>query len=412
MTPLIDTKNLSQWLEYIQHLHSNVIDFDLARIRPIADQLNLTHFDCPVVVVAGTNGKGSIVRLLESIYTRNEYKVGAYTSPHLIRFNERIRVQNEDVSDESLINAFQSIEAARGAIPLTYFEFTTLTALWIFKQLSLDVIVLEVGMGGRLDAVNIVESDVSVIASISMDHLDYLGKTREAIAYEKCGIMRAGKPCVYGDKDIVKTVIEEAQHKEAILHTPNIVSSEGDAWMRGACLNPENIKVALAVQKLLNIQLPINQESMRSIVLNTPLSGRFECIHFRCCIVYDVAHNPASCEWLAQQLNRQACKGKTIAVTSMLNDKLIKESFAPMVNVVDRWIVADLATEMMGRRSDANLLVEALRANGVNEVEAYKNVEEGFRVALDNCDEDDRIVVFGSFYTVSAVKEFMKEFHP
>jgi dihydrofolate synthase/folylpolyglutamate synthase len=372
---------LDEWLNYIETRYKRKVELGLERVSVVAKELNLTSFPCPVITVAGTNGKGSCVAYLETIWLKAGYKVGAYTSPHLLNFNERIRINGKDIDDQSLCEAFEIIDAFNCS--LTYFEFITLAALYIFKSTDLDVLLLEVGLGGRLDAVNVVHNDVAVITSVAIDHVAYLGDTREKIGLEKAGIMRRGKIAVCGDPSPPQSLIKHAENLGVDLY-----------------FSPNNRLTVSMVIKLLESRLPVSDDIIREGLARAFVPGRFQCFNDPSTIILDVAHNPAAADFLAGQLAKKYCVGKTLAVVGMLKDKDIAGTLQPMLNLVDEWYVADLCVE---RGAKGKILWQYLQEFGQKACYTYKSVTEAYLKAVANCGKKDRIIIFGSFYTVGEV---------
>lgn len=418
MKQFLNKPVLSEWLDYIAHLHPFAIDMGLSRVSVIADQLGLTKIKCPVITVGGTNGKGSCVSFLENIYLAAKYKVGAYTSPHLLEFNERIRLDGLSIDDESLIKAFEVIEKARGNQTLTFFEFTTLAALYIFQQAPLDVLILEVGLGGRLDAVNVVDADLSVITTIDLDHMDRLGPTRDSIAREKVGIMRAGKPTVCGDPNPPDIILKTAEELNSSLFGFGKCFSyqlEQDQWhwsgpkkkylgLPMLTLKYQNAATSLMVVELLQNRLPVKLNAIKEGLGATYLPGRFEKITISSipCIL-DVGHNPQAAHWFAEQLHSES-KCRTLAVIAMLKDKVVDQTLHFLLPLVDSWYLAGLDCP---RGGDSSHIVDYLSAKKVKSWYNFASVKEAFAAALKTCHDgiETRIIVFGSFHTVAAVKE-------
>ena len=387
--------DLEDWLQQIETYHPEAIKLGLDRLKPIATKMGLIHFSCPVITVAGTNGKGTVVNGLAELFHRSGYRVGAYLSPHIFKFNERIQLQRESVSDELLCSAFSKIDAARGNIPLTYFEFTTLAALLIFQQASLDVLVLEVGLGGRLDAVNIVEPDVCVITSIGLDHQSWLGDTREAIAVEKAGIMRAHKPVVIGDPNPPANLVEIAHQMadpvlcygqdflDAPVHFPQLVSS--------------NVACVWEVARLLEARLPVNLELISKNWTHFSVTGRCETICENPLVIRDVSHNQDSYDQLANYLKTLARKGRRLAVFSCYRDKLNPTLLDSLKSVMDAWWIAPLAET---RGASVEELLELLESETV---EVCSDIPSAFSTVQSVAGVDDVIVVFGSFAVLSLI---------
>jgi len=390
----------------------------LARVQAVAHAANLLNLDCPVITVGGTNGKGSTVATLTAIYCAAGYKVGTYTSPHIIDFNERIVLNNQPVNDELLVQAFQAIEAVRAQtqISLTYFEFTTLAAFWIFKQAKLDIAILEVGLGGRLDAVNIIDADVAVVTSIGLDHTDWLGDTREAISFEKAGIFRGQRHAIYGESNPPQPLVDHAQQIGAKLHIKHrdfSFEQQGQTWsFRGEKLTLTNFpkprlaldNVATALAAIQYAPLPVSEQAIKAGVSQAQLAGRAERLQYKNIeIVADVAHNPHGASFFMQQL--AANKGRTLAVFAMLADKDIAGTLAACLGRIDVWFVAGLDG---ARGTTAEQIAPLLQDNGMYIGGKYQTVAAAMRAACQTAQAGDRILVFGSFYTVAAAKQWLQ----
>ncbi len=403
------SKTLSDWLDHIANLHTSSIDLGLSRILPLAQELHLRQFPCPVVVVAGTNGKGSVIRSLESIYLAGNYRVAAYTSPHLIRFNERLRIDGVESSDSDWQEAFAVIERARQCT-LSFFEYTTLAALWICQQKKPDVILLEVGLGGRLDAVNVVNSQVAVVTTIALDHMDWLGGTREKIGFEKAGIFPHSQLTVCGDPDPPETVKAQYlyqrdydyQVSEAHWQWHGIKKHYHDLPLPR--LKLQNVATALMVTELLD--LPLSQAQLCQAMHDICLSGRYERYEGQPLIIVDVAHNPQSCAYLAQCFSQEKVVGKRHAVVGMLADKAIAESLNVLKPLIDQWWLADLTQTPRG--ADAVTLQDYL-AQSHTQSQQFNSVELALDQALQQANVEDSILVFGSFHTVAAAKPLLEE---
>lgn len=415
------------WLAYLETLHPKAIALGLHRVRAVAGRL-AANIECPVITVTGTNGKGSTCAMLESILRTAGYRVGLYTSPHLMRYHERVRVAGAEVTDAELLRAFAAVEDARLAtvdvhgepILLTYFEFGTLAALWIFARAGLDVLVLEVGLGGRLDAVNIIDADVAVMTSVDIDHVEYLGAERESIGREKAGIFRGGRPAVCGDANPPESVVAYAAAIGAILHVAGRDFghiAEGRQWrysgqreryglpfpaLRGH-YQLGNAAVVLAVLDILRDRLPVSAGAVRDGLLTVALPGRFEVLPGRPMIVFDVAHNPHAARALASALGEMGYHPETIAVCGMLADKDLAGVVAAMKSRVDRWFLGSLPGP---RGATAVTIRDKLLMAGVDPamVRSFDSIAEAVVAARDAAGEADRIVVFGSFLTVAAAK--------
>lgn len=402
-------ETLNEWLHYIETIHPQSIVFGLDRIRLVAKRLNVLEFSCPVVTIGGTNGKGSCVAIIEAIMIQSGYRVGAYTSPHLMQFNERIRLNNQMVDDVTLCEAFCAVEKAREKTLLTYFEFSTLVALYIFKTAKPDIILLEVGMGGRLDAVNIIDPSIAIISTISLDHTKWLGSSREAIGLEKAGIIRAGRPIICGDYVPPHSVIERAKILKANLYLLGHdfhYSERGDHWewqsgdwsfkLSMPALPTQNVATALRAVQLLSDNFKIDEETVKQCAATTKIWGRFQRIKDD--FILDVAHNPAATKWLFNRINALELPGQIHAVVGMLAEKDIENTLLPLKPLISQWYVCDLAEK---RAASAHLLKENLKNLGVVKCKTYPSVKEGLSFAIKEKNTDDVILVFGSFHTVS-----------
>ncbi len=418
---------LADWLERCDRLHPKEIDMTLERSQRIAARLGLA-FDVPVIVVAGTNGKGSTCAMLESIALAAGYRVGLYSKPHLVHFEERCRVNGRMVDAAELLPHFEAVEAARvaEALSLTYFEFTTLVIARLLSQTPLDLVILEVGLGGRLDAVNVVDADCAVITSIDIDHTEYLGHTREAIGFEKAGIMRAGRPVVVSDPMPPQSIIDRAAELGADLwRFGRDFNYSGDkqqwSWagrhkrfnalaypaLRGAnqLLNASGV---LAAFEALHQRLPITAQAVRSGFAQVELAGRFQIVPGQPTLVLDVAHNPHSVATLAQNLDQMGFFPRTHAVLGVMHDKDIDTILTRMAPLVDHWHFTDLPRPRAERAAalaarHTNLAQKGLKGPGPVQVECHASPADALRAAVEQCDPTDRIVVFGSFLTVGGV---------
>ncbi|BEI42791.1 bifunctional tetrahydrofolate synthase/dihydrofolate synthase [Polynucleobacter sp. HIN10] len=420
--PILFT-NLDEWLSHLETAHPVGIDMGLGRITRVKESLGL-KFPCPVITVGGTNGKGSTCAFLESILLAAGYKVACHTSPHLLRFNERARINGADVGDADLLNAFERVEQARCRLSdpptLTYFEFTTLAIMDLFANAKVDAAILEVGMGGRLDAVNIVDADCAIVTSIDLDHMAYLGNTREAIAFEKAGIFRPKAIAICGDPMPPTSLINHAKEIGADLYLMGKdYSFTGDqqqwGWsgrgkrfsglgypaLRGAnqLLNASAVIAALMA---LHDRLPVSAQDIRNGLALVELPGRFQVLPGRPIVVLDVAHNPHAAATLAQSIEAMAYHPYTYAVFGAMADKDIEGVLKPMLDIVDYWYCTDLPTP---RAASAHDLVKRLQALN-KEALVFPNPGAAYQAALDKAGEGDRITVFGSFYTVAGVMAY------
>ncbi|MHB8667376.1 MAG: bifunctional tetrahydrofolate synthase/dihydrofolate synthase [Burkholderiales bacterium] len=413
--------DLAGWLAYIEQQHPKSIALGLERVERVRAAMGLVT-SAPVITVAGTNGKGSTCAMLESILAAAGYHVGLYTSPHLLRYNERVRIGGREAGDAALAAAFARVEAARagtgGATRLTYFEFGTLAAVDLFVRGGADVLVLEVGMGGRLDAVNAFDPDCAIVTSVGLDHMEYLGATREAIGYEKAGIFRARTPAVLADPDLPASV---SAHARAIgARTLRIgrdfgFETEGGQWsywgpagrksglpypaLRGA-IQLQNASGALAALEALDARLPVSADAVCQGLAKVALPGRFQLLPGRPALVFDVAHNPQAAAVLAQNLSDLGPCSGTSAVFGMLRDKDAAGVVELLAKHIDRWFVCTLPAP---RGAQASELARLLRQAGVDVVREFANPAEAYQAARSGAAENDRIVVFGSFHTVADV---------
>ncbi len=415
----LNTWSLSDWLAWIETLHPRTIELGLDRVHAVLDSMGLRRPGFAAITVTGTNGKGSVTAMCEAILRRAGYRVGAYTSPHLIAYNERIRIDGRTATDAELCTAFERIEVARGTVPLTYFEFGTLAAFDIFQAARIDIAVLEVGMGGRLDAVNAIDGDVAIVTSVDIDHTAWLGDTREAIGREKAGIFRRDRPAVCGDPDPPRVIAAEAARIGARLLQVNrdfSIERGATAWnwrlggrLRAGLPYPAlrgdyqiyNAACALTALETLAERFPVTQADIRAGLLSAAIPGRFQVLPGRPVCVLDVAHNPQAARSLAATLRQQGGTGRTLAVFGMLRDKDIVSVVDPLSGVVDRWYPATLHVP---RGATAAQLIEALVAAGVAKpARGFDDVHQAYAAARADAAEADRIVVFGSFHTVGDI---------
>jgi len=410
--------DLADWLRYIERLHPQTIALGLDRVRAVLDRLAIPKF-CPIVVVGGTNGKGSTCAMLEAILAAAGYRVGCYTSPHLARYNERVRIAGREADDATLSEGFRAVEAARGETPLTYFEFGTLAAWAAFARAGLDVLLLEVGLGGRLDAVNAFEPDVAVLTSVGLDHQDYLGDTRERIGWEKAHIFRPGKPGIVGDPNPPGSVLEHARSIGAqllVIGREFGYAADAHQWryfgpggargglaypaLRGA-IQLSNAACAIAALDCLRERLPVGAQDVRGGLALVELPGRFQVLPGRPAVVLDVAHNPQAAGVLAENLAAMGRYPRTLAVVGMLRDKDLAGVCAKLRGRVDRWYAATLDNP---RGATAGELAAAIAAAGAGgDVREFPAPDAAFAAAREDARPDDRILVFGSFYTVANV---------
>ena len=410
-------RRLADWLAWQETLHPNAIDLGLDRLQSTLDRLGWQRPACPVITVAGTNGKGSCVALAARILSEAGYRVGTFTSPHLLHYNERIVVAGVEVSDQALMAAFERIDAARGEETLTFFEFNAAAALLVFADADLDAVVLEVGMGGRLDAVNVVDADVALVTSIDLDHCDWLGRDRETIGREKAGIFRAGRPAIFGARDMPASIRESAQTIGADLQQ---LGRDFD-WVRGGAqwtwrgrstqqrdlpapalhgeIQYDNASTVLAALEVLDARLPVPRSAIERGLQTVTLPGRFQVVRSPAGVewILDVAHNPAAARSLAVQLDARETAGRTIAVCGVLADKDIEGIVGALRDSFDRWVIVGL----QGARALApEALTTRVRNLGAHVEAVAADVVAGCRAAEALARAGDRIVVFGSFLTV------------
>lgn len=423
--------DLADWLQYLYSLPTglNSPAKNFLALKKLATDLKLNKFTAKIITVAGTNGKGSTVAFLESILLQAGLKVATFTSPHLLKYNERIRINGKNISDKKLCAAFNSIEEkynllCRGAVIapfLNFFAFTTLTALHIFQQQKFDVILLEVGLGGKYDAVNIVDPDIAIITTISLDHTETLGNTRNAIAAEKAGIMRQNKPVICGELNPPKNIFLAAKKTKAYSFCINkdfFYKKENNNWswefhktkikkLPIPHLPLQNAATTLMAIALLKKDFAISHSAIALGLKKANLAGRFQILQNN--IILDVAHNPESAEFLALKLAEQKCFGRTIAVMSMLKDKDIVATIKPLLEVIDEWYVGILQNKRAATKEQLINAFALLNINLKRRLKPAATVIEAFKNALINKKPDDRIIVFGSFYTVAEILKFLNK---
>lgn len=426
----MSTRTLGDWLAYLEQLHPSAIDMGLERSQQVAARLGLGKLAPRVVTVTGTNGKGSTCAFVASLLRAQGLKVGVYSSPHLLRYNERVRIDGADASDERLCEAFAAVEAARGEISLTYFEMGTLAAFWLFQQSALDAVVLEVGLGGRLDAVNLIDADLALVTSIGVDHADYLGDTRESVAFEKAGIFRQGKPALCGDLNPPQPLLDKARELACpfLLRGRDFDLATTDRhWQwRGARADGSTVELhdlplldlpmenaALALQAYLLMGLPWEAGQIRQALLDTQVTGRLDrrAVRWqgrRLELLLDVGHNPHAAEYLAARLAARPAKGRRLAVFGLLADKDLEGVIAPLVGVVDEWAVAPLETP---RSRPAAELAAALTNAGAA-VKSYASVDAALEGQCAQATADDQILLFGSFFCVGQALEWLERQAP
>jgi dihydrofolate synthase/folylpolyglutamate synthase len=413
---------LPAWLALLESRHAEtVINMGLDRVLAVKERLQLS-FSCPVIMVAGTNGKGSTCAMLESVLLRAGYKVGLYIKPHFLDFNERARINGDLASDEVLVDAFNAVEAARGDTPLTYFEFTTLAIMKLLAGAGMDVVILEVGLGGRLDAVNIVDADVAIVTSVDIDHTDYLGDTREKIGFEKAGIFRAGKTAICSDPVPPQSLIDHANAIGAdlwLMGRDFNYSGDKQQWnyggrsqRRNSLAYPSlrganqilNATAVLAALEALKLELPVGAQEVRTGLVTVELPGRFQVLPGRPTVILDVAHNPHAASALNQNLGNMGFHPYTYAVFGSMHDKDIDGVIAAMSEHVDHWCLANLPSPRAASASELAAKVQIVQAEKPERtINIFDDPAAAFANAMSRAGENDRIVVFGSFLTVAGV---------
>ncbi|WP_459206194.1 bifunctional tetrahydrofolate synthase/dihydrofolate synthase [Pseudomonas sp. MLB6B] len=422
----MNPNTLGEWLAYLEQLHPSAIDMGLERSRQVLERLQLGPLASRVVTVTGTNGKGSTCAFIAALLKAQGLRVGVYSSPHLLRYNERVRIDESDVDDAQLCQAFAAVEAARGDITLTYFEMGTLAAFWLFSRSSLDAVVLEVGLGGRLDAVNLVDADLAVVTSIGVDHIEYLGDSRDSVAFEKAGVMRRGKPALCGDLDPPQPLLDKAGELACPLSLRGRdfdLNIDGQQWhWRG--LNAEGQPLALrdlplldlpmdnaalALQAYALMSLPWQPERIAQALRGTGVVGRLDRRVVRYQgksveVLLDVGHNPHAAHYLAARLAQRPVLGKRRAVFGLLADKDLVGVVEPLLSQVDEWAVTPLLTP---RSRPAAELADALTNLGAA-VKSYPSVDAALNEQCALATADDQILLFGSFFCVAQALEWLE----
>ncbi|OGA21982.1 MAG: bifunctional folylpolyglutamate synthase/dihydrofolate synthase [Betaproteobacteria bacterium RIFCSPLOWO2_02_FULL_67_26] len=411
--------SLAGWLEYIERQHPQAIALGLDRVQSVKQALGLDPA-FPIITVGGTNGKGSVCAMLESILHHAGYRIGCYTSPHLLRYNERVRVGRAEAPDEELVRGLAAVERERRDVALTYFEYGTLAAAWLFTKQRVDAAVLEVGLGGRLDAVNAFDADCAVVTTVDIDHVDFLGGDREAIGREKAGIFRRGRPAVCADPAPPASLTRHAEEIGAQLlriGTDFGATPQARQWqywgprgkrnalphpaLRGTC-QLGNAAAALTALECLRERLPVTMNDIRAGLLQAENPGRFQVLPGRPAVILDVAHNPQAARALAASLDAMGGGGRTLAVFAMLKDKDIAGVVAALGSRVGHWFIAGLGGP---RGAPVDEVGKVLAGAAVGTVTPCDTVAAAYAQACDKATENDRILVFGSFYTVAAVMQ-------
>lgn len=417
--------NLSAWLSYLETLHPTEIDLGLDRVSLVAAELELDFSSKTIISIAGTNGKGSTSCFLANLLLAAGKSVGLYSSPHILKYNERITINGSHVENQALCKAFSRIEQARKEVSLTYFEFGTLAALLIFAESNVEYLVLEVGLGGRLDAVNIVDADIAIITNIALDHTQWLGDTREKIAFEKAGIIRQGRPVIIGEQDMPLSLQSQIIHKHAALYQRG---KDFDAYIANAhwCWQGLNTKqeqcsyeiklppasllsfypanASMSLQAFLLLNLDPTEALLERAFKQAVLSGRFQIMERAYTLVLDVAHNPHAVAYLCENIRHYLPERNIHILLAMLSDKDTKKILAVLQEIACSWYLASLENS---RGSKANMLYNELQISARNKAFMFDSVEDAFREAEKNMQADDVLLVTGSFYTVANVLELI-----
>jgi len=419
MTPTIQShsseRNLDEWLYYLENLHSSEIDMGLTRIGIVTKALAIDLSFAQVITVAGTNGKGTTCAFIENALLTKNKSVAVYSSPHIEHFNERLRLNKMNIGDQPLIDAFERIEQARAEISLTYYEYTTLAALLIIMVIKPDVVILEVGLGGRLDATNIIDADIAVVTTVDLDHQAYLGNDRETIGFEKAGIMRPGQMVVIGDPQPPKSVLAHAESLNTdsyIRNTTFFIDNSENPWSWASTLGQfsglpsthipkDNVATGLMVLLLLSARLSIEFTATEivEIIDETRVAGRTEKFVDGCDVMLDVGHNPLAARYLAQTIKKMGYD-KVYAVVGMLADKDISSTLGELTEVIDGWYLASL---QVARGANAKKLKLSL-PESVGEVFCFDNIIDAYKMANHQSDINGLVLVFGSFYTVAEIR--------
>ncbi|MCD9572160.1 bifunctional tetrahydrofolate synthase/dihydrofolate synthase [Pseudomonas protegens] len=418
-------RTLGEWLAYLEQLHPSAIDMGLARSQQVASQMGLGKPAPRVVTVTGTNGKGSTCAFVASLLRAQGLQVGVYSSPHLLRYNERVQINGVEATDEQLCEAFAAVEAGRGEVTLTYFEMGTLAAFWLFQQAALDAVVLEVGLGGRLDTVNLVDADLALVTSIGVDHIEYLGDSRESVAFEKAGIFRPGAPALCGDLDPPQPLLDKARELGCpfFLRGRDFdlgVTDQHWQW-RGLDAQGKPVELqdlplldlpmenaALALQAYLLTGLPWQPERISTALRQTRVTGRLDRRQVdwqgkRLNLLLDVGHNPHAAQYLAERLARRPVPGKRLAVFGLLADKDLEGVIGCLKGAVRHWAVAPLDTPRARPVEDLQQALENLGAP----VASYSSVAAALEAQCAQATADDEILLFGSFYCVAEALEWL-----
>jgi len=416
---------LQDWLDWQQTLHPLNIDFKLERIKSVYNKLNIQNIAKKVIIVAGTNGKGSTVAILESILFESKQSVGTFTSPHITSYNERIRFNKQEVKTSELIDTFKMIDDIRGDTTLTYFEFATLTAFYLFSQRKLDYVILEVGLGGRLDATNIIDSDLSIITSIGIDHTEFLGTTIESIAMEKAGVMRPFKPCIYAGKTPPSSLFSYASKlKSSLQYNQNnfVVKRLEKTWLWSDSTHQlelpllplvgdfqyDHAAASIKALKLIDPSLLDNIECISDGLKNISLLGRYQVLSTSPEIILDVAHNEDSAQKLQENLNKSPATS-TVAIVGILKDKDVYSLIKPMIDIVDKWYCVTIDSARGMNAQEIKTRISSLVSK--KKIYAYDSMQDATSRVIPELTKDSRLIVYGSFYTVSEYLSCHKSLH-
>jgi dihydrofolate synthase/folylpolyglutamate synthase len=421
----MNNASLAQWLEYLETLHPSEMELGLDRVSTVALRLQLLPVSIPVITVAGTNGKGSASAVLEALLSEMGHVVGLSTSPHFLSFNERIRIGGADAADADIITAFEEIEAARQQTALTYFEFSLLAALLVFRDRGVDTMILEVGLGGRLDAVNIVDASLAIITSIELDHQEWLGNSRDLIAVEKAGVLRRDRPAIIVEPDppaSLRQAVAEVGAKALFVGEDFQLDEDASGWQASFSLPDTGtfvtrsreqgellpVNICAAVQAALTLGKHVDDGVLDAALARVHLVGRRQARSVAGLeYILDVAHNPAAVSKLLEYIDVSICKGKTIAIFSVMSDKDVQAMLEPCQAYFDAWFLADQPDNP--RASSASDIAQVLRKLGNPMISVSKNLRQAFRRAQVLLNPGDRLVVFGSFFTVAAVMPLLEK---
>ncbi|MBM7074159.1 bifunctional tetrahydrofolate synthase/dihydrofolate synthase [Shewanella sp. 202IG2-18] len=403
--------HFEEWINYLISQHPVEIDMGLSRVREVAKRLNLLNLgETKIITVAGTNGKGTTCAFLENIFLNANYQVGVYSSPHLLKFNERVRINNRNATDDQLIEAFKQIELAREEITLTFFEYSTLSALYVFKQQAVDIVLLEVGLGGRLDATNMIDANIAVLTSIGLDHQEYLGNTRESVGIEKVGVCRKERPAIIGEPEVphaVKQRLKEIGANTYFVGDDFNSFDESNHWSFNGLRVINNIpapqlplqNAVTAIQTALMFDPTLTDEMIKSGVEQASLPGRMELVSQQPKVYLDVAHNPQSAQYLKRQLNKFEGK-RVFALCGMLKDKDIQSVIQCLQTEFYEWNLVSLD---VSRGAESSELAECFDSQ--QNINCFGDLNEAWANLKLKITDDDVVIVFGSFYTVAGFKK-------